>query len=556
MSAVETVVEDAIYYLPRTTIHPDPDQPRLSPDAELQASIDSEGIIQPIIVRPHPELENEWILVDGERRWRGGDHLKTIPCRIRLDLEEPVDRLITQLSANNSKPLSPVEQALAFKKILDDDPKLSQAELAKRLGIPRSTIGDRIRLTDLHPVWLKMFGSGELQPSHAPVLHRLAGVPAKYQVEAAAKAKASYWWGENMQIDDFICQIEDVFKPYIHPLQKGPYGGGPEFDAKKYEGPTVQVREGMRGSKTILYAADPEIWKPLVNAARAEKSKKTREMRKSGAESITRRGKKVKIDVPEGTPTKKLRGYRHKEPGHIQLTGWQGKWEIENGSRYDPAVLLERLDRSKLVVMHGDSDTEIWTSDTDAFSVARSQWETRWAARREDLRQETAGIVEKMPPVVPSGDASRKLIEHLLSGRASNGLGDLQDMAAIAKVPLSKKLTLSSFWNEQEDEADRWISKLTNAEATQCLRALLSIYYLAPEGPTARVENEEREESNRLRSHVSSFFPEMQAKQIADAKATGKPIDGDLEEEDDFSDALDERSPDAVEEEQLEEVEA
>ena len=543
----QEVVEDAIYYLPRNTIHPDPDQPRVHPDDELRASIEVQGIIQPITVRPHPELPDEWLLVDGERRWRGAATADAIPCRIRLDLEDPEDRLITQLTANTGKPLSPIEQARAFKKILDESESLSQAELAKRLGIPRSTIGDRIRLMELHPVWLKSLESGELQPSHAPVLHRLVGVPAKYQVEAAAAAKSSYWWGENMQVADFVYQIEDLFKPYIHPLQKGPYGGGPEFDRKEYEGPTVMVREGMRGTKTILYAADPEIWKPLVNAARAEKSKKTREMRKSGAESITRRGKKVKIDVPEGTPTKKLRGYGHKEPGHIQLTGWQGKWEIDNGSGYDPAVLLERLDRSKLVIMHGDSDTEIWTSDTDAFSVARSQWETRWAARRDDLRQETAGIVEKMPPVVPSGDASRKLIEHLLAGRDNDALEDLRDMAAIAKVPLSKKLTDSRFWNEQEDEADRWISKLTNAEATQGLRVLLSMYYLAPEGPTARGDDEELQELNRLRSHVSSFFPDLAAKQIAEAKASGKPLDGDLEEEDDYEVVDEEEQPEAVE---------
>jgi ParB-like chromosome segregation protein Spo0J len=91
------------------------------------------------------------MIVDGERRYMGGAHLKTIPCRIRLDLEDGVDRLITQLAANSGKPLTPIEQARAFKKALDADPKLSQAKLAERLGIPRTTIGDRIRLIEIHP---------------------------------------------------------------------------------------------------------------------------------------------------------------------------------------------------------------------------------------------------------------------------------------------------------------------------------------------------------------------------------------------------------------------
>jgi ParB/RepB/Spo0J family partition protein len=103
------------------------------------------------------------MIVDGERRYLGGAHLKTIPCRIRLDLEEPVDRLITQLAANTGKPLSPIEQARAYKKALDADPKLTQAKLAERLGIPRTTIGDRIRLIELHQVWLESSSSSRWQ---------------------------------------------------------------------------------------------------------------------------------------------------------------------------------------------------------------------------------------------------------------------------------------------------------------------------------------------------------------------------------------------------------
>src|SRR3954471_11877919 len=93
--------KDGIYEIPRKDIHPDPDQPRVKVDDDLQSSIDSEGIIQAITVRPHPTIEAKWMIVDGERRYMGGAHLKTIPCRIRLDLEEPVDRLITQLAANS-----------------------------------------------------------------------------------------------------------------------------------------------------------------------------------------------------------------------------------------------------------------------------------------------------------------------------------------------------------------------------------------------------------------------------------------------------------------------
>src|SRR3954463_1581878 len=156
MTKTKDLVEDSVLYIPRNTIHPDPDQPRVKVDDELQASIDSEGIIQAITVRPHPTIEDEWMIVDGERRYLGGAHLKTIPCRIRRDREEPVDRLAPQLAANTGKPLSPIEQARAYKKALDADKKLSQVDLAKRLGVPRSTIGDRIRLIEIHSAWMKL----------------------------------------------------------------------------------------------------------------------------------------------------------------------------------------------------------------------------------------------------------------------------------------------------------------------------------------------------------------------------------------------------------------
>jgi ParB-like chromosome segregation protein Spo0J len=58
--------KDGIFHIPRNTIHPDPDQPRVKVDDDLQASIDSEGIIQAITVRPHPEFARR--RVDDRRR--------------------------------------------------------------------------------------------------------------------------------------------------------------------------------------------------------------------------------------------------------------------------------------------------------------------------------------------------------------------------------------------------------------------------------------------------------------------------------------------------------
>jgi ParB/RepB/Spo0J family partition protein len=282
MTKTKSFDQDGIFEIPRKLIHPDPDQPRVKVDDGLQASIDSEGIIQAITVRPHPELADEWMIVDGERRYLGGAHLKTIPCRIRLDLEDSVDRLITQLAANAGKPLTPIEEARAFKKALDADPKLTQAKLAERLGIPRSTIGDRIRLIEIHPAWMKLIESGKLQVSHAPLIHQYRAVPDDYQVKAAKNVADGEGWqmqkysekGDIIPIAAFRDILRDAFKDYVIRLD----------EVRSYKGPVLEIEEESYGSfygsgtklKKVKYASDVTIWRPIKREAE-KRAKKARE---------------------------------------------------------------------------------------------------------------------------------------------------------------------------------------------------------------------------------------------------------------------------------------
>lgn len=439
MTAIETPVEDAIFYLPRATIHPDPDQPRLSPDAELQASIDSEGIIQPITVRPHPELENEWMLVDGERRWRGGDHLKTIPCRIRLDLEEPVDRLITQLSANNSKPLSPVEQARAFKKILDDDPKLSQANLAKRLGIPRSTIGDRIRLIEIHPAWMKLIDSGRLQVSHAPLIHQYRAVPEEYQVKAAGKVSAGDGWqiqkyekADIIPIAAFRDILRDAFKDYVIRLD----------EVRSYKGPVLEIEEekwsygpGAKQLRKVKYAADPAIWRPIKREAE-KRAKKAR------VSSPSHSGQGYESPMTKTLKTLKAAGIEvpfRKSNGHLDTTKLKdGEVEIftSNGwaAGIHPQTLLDHLDASTVTRVQG-SYGEGKLVTTDAAAVA---------AAREAHRDKVAEVSKKVLAPVKEKLSDKVLAAYAVTGPGVKGLfgyldlqhGDEKTVAFAIGVPV------------------------------------------------------------------------------------------------------------------------
>lgn len=367
----QEVVEDGLYFIPRQTIHPDPGQPRVHPDDELQASIDQQGIITPIIVRPHPEIENEWMIVDGERRWIGARVSAEIPCRIRLDLEDPADRLITQLSANTGKPLSPIEQARAFKKILDESESLSQAELAKRLGIARSTIGDRIRLIEIHPAWMKLIESGHLQVSHAPFIHQYRAVPAEYQVKAAQSVSETD--------EDYLIRVADMrkalyraFRDYVIRLDK----------VSSYKGPVLEIEEETWSSggtrlKKVKYAADIKLWRPIRNAAERRRKK---EQRTSGGSSPSFAPRTRPIDVAmkligDRVKVRKTTSWEVKPgPGEIEIFGSDG-WT----TGVDPEVLSEQLGAEDLVIRESDSGAtkKIFTTNSRAVELAQQSFDQK-----------------------------------------------------------------------------------------------------------------------------------------------------------------------------------
>lgn len=131
-------------------ISPNKDQPRKTFDKgsieNLARSIQEHGIIQPIVVR---KKEFYYEIVAGERRWRAAKSigLKTVPAIIRIidDLEVSQIALIENIQREN---LNPIEEAIAFKNILDEH-RLTQERIADLLGKSRSYVANIIRLLNL-----------------------------------------------------------------------------------------------------------------------------------------------------------------------------------------------------------------------------------------------------------------------------------------------------------------------------------------------------------------------------------------------------------------------
>lgn len=159
--------------LPLASIKPLPGNPRKYFDEaaldELAASIATRGVIQPIIVRPHPEGDG-YQLVAGERRWRAAQkaRLHEIPALVRnlSDREVMALALIENLQRED---LNPVEEARAYHRLAEDEGMI-QVDIAKMVEKSRSHVANMMRLVTLPDDVLDLIQEGKLTIGHARAL--------------------------------------------------------------------------------------------------------------------------------------------------------------------------------------------------------------------------------------------------------------------------------------------------------------------------------------------------------------------------------------------------
>tara|TARA_Y100000589_G_scaffold311192_1_gene330312 strand:- start:859 stop:1809 length:951 start_codon:yes stop_codon:yes gene_type:complete len=139
--------------LPIEWIVPGPWQPRRDFDTdqlkELAASIKSRGLLQPVIVRPHPDRSAQFQLIAGERRWRASQMaaLHEIPAIIS-DFEDKEAAELSLIENIQRRDLSVIEEAEGYQALLDKH-GYSQQELADIVGKSRSHIANIGRLLSL-----------------------------------------------------------------------------------------------------------------------------------------------------------------------------------------------------------------------------------------------------------------------------------------------------------------------------------------------------------------------------------------------------------------------
>ena len=232
-------------------LEPGPFQPRAAMDParleELTASIKQQGVLQPILARPHPAQPGRYQIIAGERRWRASQAagLHEVPVLVRplSDTEAMAASLVENLQRQD---LDPIEEAEAYKRLTVEF-GMTQEGLGGLVGKSRSHVANTMRLLQLPAPVRGHLRDGTLSAGHARAL-LLHPAP-----EAAARSVIAR--GLNVRQTEAMAQ-RSIRPPAAAPArpQADPETAALERDLSARLGLRVQVTfDGKGGSVRIHY---------------------------------------------------------------------------------------------------------------------------------------------------------------------------------------------------------------------------------------------------------------------------------------------------------------
>lgn len=156
--------------------------------AELAESIQSAGLIQPLVVRPL--FAGGYEIVAGERRWRAAQlaGLTHVPCLVN-EYNDQQAAAVATIENINRVDLNPIEEAHAYQRMIDEFGYLHE-ELAAIVGKSRVKITNSLRLLKLEKQVQQDLIEGKLTAGHGKIL---AGLNGSQQLTMAEKCIANDW---------------------------------------------------------------------------------------------------------------------------------------------------------------------------------------------------------------------------------------------------------------------------------------------------------------------------------------------------------------------------
>ncbi len=249
LSSAEAPREGEILSLAISRIRPNPWQPRQVFDAEmleqLAQSIRSQGLLQPIVVRP---AGDDYELIAGERRWRacGLAELTHLPAVVR-HVDDRTTAALALVENLQREDLNALEKALGIKRLIDDF-GLTHQQAGEALGHSRAHVSNLLRLLDLTPAVQGLVESGQLDMGHARALLPLT----KAQQEELAEKIAA----RPMSVREVEAAVNRLLlaKDEAPARQIKPDANISALERRLSEhlGTAVEIRHGQRGKGNIV----------------------------------------------------------------------------------------------------------------------------------------------------------------------------------------------------------------------------------------------------------------------------------------------------------------
>ena len=261
-AAAEAVPANAVRQVSIDSVQPCPSQPRKDferqPLEELAASIEVNGILQPLVARTTGEGQLE--LIAGERRWRAAQiaGLETVPVIVR----EASDSQVLELALVENlqrEDLNPVEEAQGYALLMEAF-DLTQEATAQRVGKSRAAVANAVRLLNLSESLQTHLRQGRLSVGHAKVILGLEGAQQQTLVANRVIKKSLSVRETEELIDKLQGGSTGKTSTQRSPQTRGVHVTSLENRLKEKLGTKVSLtyREG-KGALTIKYFSDDDL---------------------------------------------------------------------------------------------------------------------------------------------------------------------------------------------------------------------------------------------------------------------------------------------------------
>lgn len=198
-------IEQNVIQVPIEMIIPNRFQPRLTFEdrglEELANSIKEHGIIQPLVLR---RVEDKFEIIAGERRYKAATlaGLTKVPAII-ADMDDNKSAEVAIVENVQRRDLTPIEEARSYKNLLDKG-YLTQAELARKMGLSQSAIANKLRLLNLDEIVQEALLNNEISERHARSLLTLDSFEEQRK-----------WLGRIIKERMPVRKLDDELKKYI-----------------------------------------------------------------------------------------------------------------------------------------------------------------------------------------------------------------------------------------------------------------------------------------------------------------------------------------------------